>query len=87
MAEALAASNLRGVLGDIAAPTLLLHGDADERSGLDVARDLQQAIPDAALTLLPGLGHECYLEDPAGFAAAVRDFLRSDVWASGDSTG
>lgn len=79
MAEALAVSNLRGVLGEIAAPTLLIHGDADERSGLHVARDLQESIPNATLTLLPGLGHECYLEDPAGFAAAVREFLRSDA--------
>lgn len=79
MAEALAGSDLRGVLGDITAPTLLLHGDADERSALHVAHDLQQAMPDATLTLLPGLGHECYLEDPGGFDAAVRDFLRADA--------
>jgi pimeloyl-ACP methyl ester carboxylesterase len=76
MAEALADSDLRGVLNDVAAPTLVIHGDADERSDLHVARDLQQGIPDAGLTVLPGLGHECYLEDPARFDAAVRGFLR-----------
>ncbi len=78
MAEALAASDLRGVLSHIVAPTLLVHGDADERSDLHVAHHLQQAIPHATLTVLPHLGHECYLEDPATFAVAVRDFLRSD---------
>ena len=28
--------------------------------------------------VLRGLGHECYLEDPARFDAAVRDFLHTD---------
>ena len=78
MGEALADSDLSGVLGGIEVPTLLVHGDADERSPLHVARALQRAIPNATLTVLPGLGHECYLEDPARFDAAVRDFLHTD---------
>jgi pimeloyl-ACP methyl ester carboxylesterase len=77
MAEALAAADLRGVLGDLSAPTLLVHGDADERSGLHVAHALQESIAGATLTVLPGLGHECYLEDATRFDTAVRDFLRT----------
>jgi pimeloyl-ACP methyl ester carboxylesterase len=75
MAYALAESDLRPALRAVAAPTLLLSGDADERSPSRVARELNRAIRHSKLTLLPGLGHECYLEDPPTFEAAVRDFL------------
>jgi pimeloyl-ACP methyl ester carboxylesterase len=75
MARALAACDLRAVLGQIAAPTLVLAGDADERSPLPVARELQRLIAGSTLTVLPGLGHECSLESPVAFETAVRAFL------------
>lgn len=77
MARAFAEADLRGVLPAMAIPTLVLHGDADERAPLPVALDLHARIPGSTLVVLPGLGHESYLEDPDGFAAAVRRFLRS----------
>ena len=39
-------------------------------------RALHVAIPDSTLTVLPGLGHECFLESAAAFEDAVRVFLR-----------
>ena len=75
MAHALAEADLRDALPGIDAPTLIVHGDADERSSIHVARALQAAIPNSSLTVLGGLGHECYLEDAAAFDAAVRGFL------------
>jgi pimeloyl-ACP methyl ester carboxylesterase len=77
MARALAEANLRDALGAVTAPTLLVYGDADERSPLAVARDLNARIPGSVLTVLPGLGHECCMEDPSAFDAAVREFLRA----------
>jgi pimeloyl-ACP methyl ester carboxylesterase len=77
MAHALADADLRDMLPSIDVPTLLVHGSRDERSSLDVAGSLHAAIPRSALTVLPGLGHECYLEDGAAFEVAVRDFLRT----------
>lgn len=77
MAHALAEADLRAVLPEIDAPTLLVHGSNDERSSLDVAHALHTAIPRSVLTVLRGLGHECYLEDAATFEAAVRGFLRT----------
>jgi pimeloyl-ACP methyl ester carboxylesterase len=56
-------------------PTLLLYGDADQRAPLSVARELHARIPDSTLTVVPGLGHECYLESPETFAAEVQHFL------------
>lgn len=77
MAHALAEADLRDVLSTIDVPTLLVYGDADERSPLSVAEDLRDGIPGSRLVVMPGLGHECYLEAPEGFNAEVRRFLRS----------
>ena len=77
MAYALAEADLREALPSIGVPTLLIHGDADVRSPLTVAEDLHHRIPTSSLLLLPGLGHECFLEDPARINAEVRRFLRA----------
>jgi pimeloyl-ACP methyl ester carboxylesterase len=75
MAYALAEADLRDVLPHIDVPTLLLYGDADQRSPLNVARELHARIPRSTLAVLPGLGHECYLESPETFSAEVLNFL------------
>ena len=75
MAYALAEADLREALPGIEVPTLLVYGDADERSPLGVARALHHSIPGSTLRVLPGLGHECYMEAAALFEAEVRPFL------------
>jgi pimeloyl-ACP methyl ester carboxylesterase len=75
MARALAEADLRDLLPKVEVPTLLLHGDADARSPVRVAEALRAAIPDSRLVLLPGLGHECYLESADAFESEVRAFL------------
>ncbi len=77
MARAFAEADLRDVLPQIQVPTLLLYGDADERAPLNVAQALHSAIPTATLVVLPGLGHDSFLEAPERFNAEVRAFLRS----------
>jgi len=77
MAHALAEADLRDVLTTIAVPTLLVYGEADERTPLSVAEELGDDIPGSRLVVMPGLGHECYLEAPEGFNAELRRFLRS----------
>ncbi|MET0727097.1 MAG: alpha/beta hydrolase [Acidimicrobiales bacterium] len=79
MANALAEADLRDALSHVAVPTLLINGDADERSPVDVAQQLHEAIPGSALTVLAGLGHGCYLESAAAFEAAIRPFLRNQA--------
>ena len=75
MAYALAEANLCDVLPLIDVPTLVVAGDADVRSTLAVAEQIHGSIPDSTLAVLPGLGHESYLEAPAAFDAEVRRFL------------
>lgn len=75
MARALAACDLREDLPRIGVPTLVVAGEEDLRSPIPVAEALAAAIPDARLAVLPGLGHECYLESAEAFERAVRPFL------------
>jgi pimeloyl-ACP methyl ester carboxylesterase len=75
MAHALAETDLRDLLPHIQAPTLLLYGDADQRSPLSIAKELHATIPGSELVLMPGLGHECFLESAEAFGAEVCSFL------------
>lgn len=77
MAYAFAEADLRDVLPEVDVPTLLIYGDADERSPLPVASALHAAIPSSELAVLPGLGHMAYLEDPDAFTTEVRRFLHT----------
>ena len=74
--RAFAKADLRDMLSTITVPTLLLYGEADQRSPMHVAEDLHARIPGSALVVLPGVGHDSNLEAPAAFNTAVRRFLR-----------
>ena len=63
------------VLPEIDVPTLLLYGDADQRSPLAVAEDLHARIPGSTLVVIPGVGHQSNIEAAERFNAEVRSFL------------
>ena len=71
---AMAEADQRDLLPRIAVPTLLIWGELDARSPLSIARQFEQAIPDATLVVLPGAGHVSNLERPEPFNHAVREF-------------
>jgi len=75
--EAFFDADLRDVLPRITVPTLLLYGEQDERSPLDVAQDLHSQIRGSRLVLLREAGHGINAEAPQEFNAAVREFLTS----------
>ena len=77
MAHAFAEADLRDVLPRIEVPTLLLYGDADRRSPLNVAEDLHAKIHASRLVVLPGIAHLSNVEAPERFNNEVRSFLRS----------
>jgi pimeloyl-ACP methyl ester carboxylesterase len=52
-------------------PVALIWGDQDTITPLDQAYDLQKLLPQAWLTVLPGLGHIPQIEDPAAFNDAL----------------
>jgi pimeloyl-ACP methyl ester carboxylesterase len=71
----MAETDQRDMLPRIKVPTLLLWGGLDARSPLAVARQFEQAIPNAKLVVIPDCGHVSNLERPTEFNDAVRDFL------------
>ena len=73
----MAETDQRDLLPRIAVPTLLIWGEQDVRSPLSVARQFEQAIPDAKLVVIPGAGHVSNLEQPERFNEAVREFCRA----------
>jgi pimeloyl-ACP methyl ester carboxylesterase len=60
--------------GTITCPTLLIYGDEDAEMPLRYARELQERIPGARITVLAGTGHKCAEEQPDSFADAIRSF-------------
>jgi pimeloyl-ACP methyl ester carboxylesterase len=73
----MAEADQRDLLPSIAVPTLLIWGELDARSPLSVAHELERAIPDTELVVIPGCGHVSNLERPEEFNDAVRRFCRS----------
>jgi pimeloyl-ACP methyl ester carboxylesterase len=64
----------RNLLPHIDVPTLVLWGDDDRRSPMDVAEALHAAIPGAELAIIPNAGHLSNMEQPDTFNVHVRRF-------------
>ena len=62
-------------LARLAMPTLLVAGGQDRCTPPVALEALAQVLPDAAMVLLPHVGHWPQLEDPEGFDGALLDFL------------
>ena len=73
----MAETDQRDLLPQIVVPTLLIWGELDERSPVSIAHELQAAIPDAELVLIPGAGHLSNLEKPERINEAIRRFCRA----------
>jgi pimeloyl-ACP methyl ester carboxylesterase len=75
--HAFAKADLSNMLPEIKVPTLLLYGDADQRSPLHIAQKLHSGIPSSKLVVIEGVGHVVHSEAPEKFNTAVREFLAS----------
>ena len=65
-----------GRLGEITAPALVLHGDADAAYPVTEAEQLAAGLPNAEpLVVVPGGAHFLSLTDPGAVDPAVEDFL------------
>lgn len=66
------------ILKSIDVPTVLIFGETDSITDLDVARSMQNRIPGSALFTLKNAGHYSNLEQPEQFNDVLSKFL-SDV--------
>ncbi len=62
-------------LGEIKAPTLIVVGDRDTATILEIAATLEHSIAGAQCFTMPGTAHVPNMEQPAAFNARVLDFL------------
>jgi pimeloyl-ACP methyl ester carboxylesterase len=81
MAKSSADTDTTDLLPNIEVPTLLVWGDDDRRSPIDIAEQLRDAIPNAELAVIAKAGHLSNIEQPEEFNAQVRRFSLSDLSA------
>jgi YbgC/YbaW family acyl-CoA thioester hydrolase len=65
------------LLAEIDVPTLVVVGQEDEITPPAVARAMTDAIPSAAMTVIPGAGHLSPLEAPTAVSRVCAEFLES----------
>ena len=67
--------NLLEHLKEIKVPTLLLWGEDDQVTTMDVAEAFEKHIPNSKLVTVKNCGHAPMIEHPEWFAEEVRKFL------------
>ena len=81
MSRSSAEVDTRDLLPTIHVPTLVLWGDADQRSPMHVAEELHAAIPESELAIIRNSGHVSNMEQSEAFNSHVRRFC-TDVGAA-----
>lgn len=73
----MAEADLSELLPQIAVPTLLIWGEDDVRSPLEIARQFNDSIHGSSLVVIPDAGHMTFLEQPTQVNDAIRQFCRA----------
>jgi pimeloyl-ACP methyl ester carboxylesterase len=71
--QAIGAHDTSARLAQISAPTLVVHGTEDIMLPVVNAPLIAQAIPDSRLTILEGIGHLFFVEQPQESAQLIRE--------------
>jgi pimeloyl-ACP methyl ester carboxylesterase len=79
LAQTLATVDLRHALRVLSCPALVMVGDRDRMTPLHQSRALADALPDARLVEVPGVGHSLPLEAHETVTAHVRAFARRSL--------
>jgi len=67
--------SVRGRIGEIGCPTLVMHGLADMLMPLQAGQRLHEGISGSRWVAVPGAGHNLPVKRPDEFNASVLDFL------------
>jgi len=67
--------DVRDVLAEVEAPTLVLHRTGDKAFTVDQARDLADRIPHATFLEIPGDDHFAYAGDMEAWMAPIEEFV------------
>lgn len=69
-------TDLTDAISAISLPALVIAGDADLATPVDLVRGCAEAIPGARFEILEGAGHIPSIEQPAVLARLIGDFLK-----------
>jgi 3-oxoadipate enol-lactonase len=72
-AQAVFGHDTSGRLGEISAPTLIVHGSEDGMLPLVNGRQIASLMPDARLEIIEGVGHMFWWEQPQRSAELIRE--------------
>ena len=73
-------------LDRIRVPALVIAGDCDDDTNLDIARALVEKVAGARLSIISGAAHLPNMEKPDEFNRVVLDFLKGQLAAPGRSS-
>lgn len=73
--EALYNTDIRGVLGRIKTPTLIVHGKLDGVVPVGAGEFLAENMHNAALKVFPSAGHAPFITESERFIEVVKDFI------------
>ncbi|CAA9492877.1 MAG: hypothetical protein AVDCRST_MAG44-312 [uncultured Sphingomonas sp.] len=76
-AEAVWLADQRERARAIAVPTLIICGQEDRPTPLELSRDLHAMIPGSRVEMIAGAGHLTNLEKPAEFSGLVENFVET----------
>ncbi|HEY6555908.1 MAG TPA: alpha/beta fold hydrolase [Polyangiaceae bacterium] len=68
-------NDVRDLARQIRCPTLVMHGDDDQRVPYAKGREIHELVPGSRLMTIAGGGHVTAARDPVVFNRAVRDFV------------
>jgi 3-oxoadipate enol-lactonase len=75
--HAISAHDTAPRLGDISAPTLVIHGTEDQMLPVANGRMIGERIPGAKLEILDGVGHMFWIEQPDRSVELLREHARA----------
>lgn len=67
--------NIGGRLGEIRCPALIIVGEHDGRTPVPMSEDLNKAVPNSFLKIIPNCGHFYSYEQPEAVSNAIATFL------------
>ncbi len=74
--EALYNTDIRGIISEVRAPTLIVHGKADEVVPPGAGEFLARELPGARLSVFASAGHAPFITEKERFIEVVEEFIK-----------
>jgi 3-oxoadipate enol-lactonase len=65
-------------VGGVTTPTLIVVGKEDQATPPQMARELNDLLPNSELVILPGVAHAPQIQEPTTFVETIGHFLEGE---------